>query len=126
PHRAGKGEAPSGPVGGSLASRVELRSFLEVRPWGFVLHFAAIGQRLIFFVKGTKQGRRFAALQPGQKRRKRIKGKGTATVHQQPRPIPTVRPEAEVARDVELAAERHFAAREQRNARLRGRRRGAA
>ena len=44
-----------GPTGGSLAKKLKASSLLKVRTWGYAILFHKLGQKLTWFVRGTKQ-----------------------------------------------------------------------
>jgi hypothetical protein len=76
----------TGGVGGSLPRRVRARSLVKVGRAHVTTEFSKLGQKLLFFLRGTKrQKARFVKLEPD---------------------------EAAVAREVEADAAEHFARRE--------------
>lgn len=44
-----------GKKGGSLSREVKKAKYLRVKRWGYVLRIAALGQKLTWFVRGTKR-----------------------------------------------------------------------
>lgn len=75
-------EGSSGPVGGSLAQQVAARSFVLLRPWGAVLPWSRLGQKFLWFVEGTSR--------------------------QRPRPVDTIPDKADLTRQLQADAERHW------------------
>lgn len=53
PHRDGK--AVRGAVGGSLADAALKQDVVEVKRWGAVINWSALGQKFLWFVEGTKR-----------------------------------------------------------------------
>lgn len=80
-----------GQTGGSLGAKARSRSLLRVERWGVVLLWSRLGQKLTFFIRGTKRG-------------------------QPPRPVQLTPPRERVKRAAVADARRFYKARERRYA----------
>lgn len=68
--------------GGSLVAAIAKRDFVTIKPWGAVLNWSKLGQKFLWLVEGTK--------------------------HQKARPVTLAPNVAELVRDIEADAARHF------------------
>lgn len=80
PHRGSDGQ-----IGGSLARAVLAKGLLVTKPWGVVIEWSKLGQKFLWFVKGTK--------------------------HQKPRPVPLTPDVAALTRELQADAARYYAER---------------
>lgn len=49
------GSRPAGDVGGSFVTEVSRKDFIRETPWGGVMEWARLGQRIMWFVNGNKR-----------------------------------------------------------------------
>lgn len=98
PHRGS-----TGPLGGSLARKIRASDLLAEKPWGGVLQYSKLGQKLYWFIHGTQTGGRIKRV--GQKRsKKRIGG----TQRQPARPVTLTLDESALRSALEADAAAHF------------------